>query len=64
MLFISGQPDRIRLAKAVGIASFPKPYSLSDMVLAVDYLFRHARGDESCPGPLRLEVFEAVADVG
>src|ERR1700679_1434027 len=37
VLFISGQPDRARLARAVGIASFPKPYSPSDMVDAVGY---------------------------
>jgi 1,2-diacylglycerol 3-beta-glucosyltransferase len=60
VLFISGQPDRARLAKAVGIASFPKPYSPSDMVEAVGYLFRHEHGDESRQGPARLEVFDAV----
>ena len=59
VLFISGQPDRARLAKAVAIASLPKPYSPSDMVAAVDYLFRHERGDESRPGPSRLEMFDA-----
>jgi DNA-binding response OmpR family regulator len=60
VLFISGQPDRARLAKAVGIASFPKPYSPSDMVEAVGYLFRHEHGDESRQGPARLEVFDTV----
>ena len=59
VLFISGQPDRARLAKAVAIASLPKPYSPSDMVAAVDYLFRHERGDESFPGPVSLEMFDA-----
>jgi len=58
VLFISGQPDKA--AKAVGIASLPKPYSLLEMVGAVDYLFRHERGDESLPAPPRLEIFENV----
>ena len=61
VLFISGQPDRARLAKAVGIASLAKPYSPSDMVDAVGYLFRHADGDESRPAPARLELFDAVS---
>ncbi len=61
VLFISGSPDRARLAKAVAVASFSKPYSASEMVEAVDYLFRHQHGDESRPGPLRLEVFDAVS---
>ncbi len=60
VLFISGQPDRARLAKAVAIASLPKPYSMSDMVEAVDYLFRHEHGDESFPGPWNLEIFDGV----
>ena len=60
VLFISGQPDRARLAKAVAIASLAKPYSPSDMVEAVGYLFRHEHGDESSPAPPRLEVFDAV----
>jgi DNA-binding response OmpR family regulator len=60
VLFISGQPDKAILAKAVGIASLPKPYSPLEMVEAVDYLFRHALGDESHPAPLRLEVFDAA----
>jgi len=57
VLFISGQPDRAKLAEAVGVASLSKPYSPSDMVEAVDYLFRHAQGDESSPPPPRLDVF-------
>jgi DNA-binding response OmpR family regulator len=51
VLFISGQPDKAILAKAVGMASLPKPYSLLEMVSAVDYLFRHELGDESVPAP-------------
>ncbi len=58
VLFISGQPDKAMSAKAVGIASLPKPYSFLEMVGAVDYLFRHERGDESRPAPTRLELFE------
>lgn len=61
VLFISGQPDRARLARAVGVASLPKPYSPSDMVEAVGYLFRHADGDESRPGPAHLELFDAAS---
>jgi DNA-binding response OmpR family regulator len=60
VLFISGQADRARLAKTVAIASIPKPYSPSDMVEAVGYLFRHEHGDESSPAPPHLEVFDAV----
>jgi len=58
VLFISGQPDRARIEKAVAIASLAKPYSAPDMVRAVDYLFRHEHGDESLPGPPRLEMFD------
>jgi DNA-binding response OmpR family regulator len=60
VLFISGQPDKAMLAKAVGIASLPKPYSLLEMVEAVDYLFRRELGDVSVPAPQRLEMFENV----
>jgi DNA-binding response OmpR family regulator len=59
VLFISGQRDRARSEKAVAIASIAKPYSGADMLEAVDYLFRHERGDESRPGPSRLEMFDA-----
>ncbi len=61
VLFISGQTDKARLAKAVAIASLAKPYSPEDMVEAVDYLFRHEHGDESRPGPLGLEMFDIVS---
>lgn len=60
VLFISGQSDRAMLATAVGVASLPKPYSLTDMVLAVDYLFRHEQGDESRPPPMHLQMFDTV----
>ena len=60
VLFISGQPDRARLARAAGVASLAKPYSGADVVQSVDYLFRHARGDESRPAPRRLEMFDAA----
>jgi len=60
VLFISGQQERAALAMAAGVASLPKPYSPSDMVDAVNYLFRHARGDESRPPPPGLEVFPAA----
>jgi DNA-binding response OmpR family regulator len=61
VLFISGQQGRARLARDVAIASLSKPYSPADMVDAVDYLFRHERGDESRPPPPRLEMFDFVA---
>ncbi len=61
VLFISGQPARARLAREVAIASLAKPYSGPDMVDAVDYLFRHEHGDESVPGPPRLEMFDSAS---
>jgi DNA-binding response OmpR family regulator len=61
VLFISGQTARARSAMAVGIGSIPKPYSPSELVAAVDYLFRHEQGDESRPCPARLEMFDAVS---
>lgn len=61
VLFISGQPERAKSAKAVGLGSIPKPYTPSELVAAVDYLFRHQRGDESHPRPSRLEVFDPGA---
>jgi two-component system, response regulator PdtaR len=63
VLFISGQPHRASLAKAVAIGSLPKPYTLSDMVEAVDYLFRHENGDESHRGPLALELFDPETQI-
>jgi DNA-binding response OmpR family regulator len=60
VLFISGQVNRARLGKAVAIASLAKPYSGADIVDAVDYLFRHEHGDESRPGPARLEMFDSL----
>ena len=64
VLFISGQPDRARLAKAVGLASLSKPYSPAEMVEAVGYLFRHERGDESRARPPALEMFDGVSPPG
>jgi DNA-binding response OmpR family regulator len=61
VLFISGQAERARSAKAVGIGSISKPYTPAEVVAAVDYLFRHEKGDESRPRPSRLEVFDAVS---
>jgi len=63
VLFISGQQDRSRLAREVAVASLAKPYSAADMVNAVDYLFRHERGDESRPSPSRLEMFDANSPI-
>jgi DNA-binding response OmpR family regulator len=64
VLFISGQPNRARLAEAVGLASLSKPYSPAEMVEAVGYLFRHEHGDESRPGPPRLEMLDHIAPPG
>ncbi len=61
VLFVSGQEDRARLGKAFAIASLAKPYSGADIVDAVGYLFRHEQGDESRPGPKRLEMFDGPA---
>lgn len=60
VLFISGQQGRSRLAKDVAVV-FAKPYSAADMVDAVDYLFRHERGDESRPPPSRLEMLDTTS---
>ena len=58
VLFISGQTDRARSAQTVAIGSLPKPYSTTDMVLAVNYLLASLKGDASLPRPARLEVFD------
>ena len=63
-LFISGQVNRARSAHTAAVGSLPKPYSPSDMVIAVAYLLAHLRGDESHPRPPGLEVFgEAPGEV-
>ncbi len=56
-VFISGQPERAKLASQVGIASMPKPYGSAEMVSAVDCLIRRLNGDESAPAPRGLEIF-------
>lgn len=61
VVFISGQTSRIDSSREAAIASMPKPYSPEDMVLAVDYVFRHLAGDESRPGPRGLQVFSPPA---
>ncbi|HEX7946678.1 MAG TPA: hypothetical protein VF495_18560, partial [Phenylobacterium sp.] len=62
VLFISGQVSRAQSAKSVAIGSLPKPYSCSDMVMAVNYLLAHLQGDESLPRPRNLEVFGGAPD--
>ncbi len=62
VVFISGQVSRARTARSVAIASFPKPYDVAEMVLAVAYLLRHAKGDESLLRPAGLEVFDETHD--
>lgn len=62
VVFISGQESRARTAKTVAIASLPKPYSVADMVAAVDYLLAYLKGDDSLPRPPRLEVFDSAPD--
>jgi 1,2-diacylglycerol 3-beta-glucosyltransferase len=61
VLFISGQISRARTAQTVAIGSLPKPYSVSDMVKAVDYLLACLAGDETLPRPRHLEVFLPLA---
>jgi DNA-binding response OmpR family regulator len=58
VLFISGQEEKARSAKAVAIGSLAKPYHPEQMIGAVRYLLRHIAGDESLPRPTRLEVFD------
>ena len=58
VVFISGQSSRASSSKTAAIASFPKPYDAAEMVLAVAYLLRHLKGDESLPRPEGLEVFD------
>jgi DNA-binding response OmpR family regulator len=58
VLFISGQVSRAHSAQSVAIGSLPKPYNCADMVLAVNYLLAHLKGDETQPRPPSLEVFD------
>ncbi|MDQ2763376.1 MAG: response regulator [Pseudomonadota bacterium] len=58
VLLISGQVSRASSAKTVAIASLPKPYRATDMVLAVAYLLARMLGDKSLPRPEGLEVFD------
>lgn len=58
VLFISGQVSRARSAETVAIASLPKPYSVKDAVMSVNYLLARLAGDASLPKPLILEVFD------
>lgn len=62
VLFISGQKSRASSARTMALGSLPKPYRTSDVVLAVEYLQRHLRGDESLPPPADLEVFDQIPD--
>lgn len=62
VLFISGQESRARTSKTVAIGSLPKPYSVTDMVAAVNFLLAHLKGDDSLPRPRMLEVFDGVPD--
>jgi len=64
VLFISGQPERARVEKAVAIASLAKPYSGADMLEAVDYLLRRQPEDRPHPRPPRLEVFDTAFQGG
>ncbi len=61
-LFISGQTSRARSAQTEAIGSMPKPYSPSDMVMAVAHLLGQLKGDESLPRPVNLEVFGEAPD--
>jgi 1,2-diacylglycerol 3-beta-glucosyltransferase len=62
VLFISGQVSRAKTAQTVAIGSMPKPYSPTDMVLAVTWLLASLKGDESRFRPAGLEVFPTNTD--
>ena len=62
VLFISGQVSRARSAQTAAVGSLPKPYSVVEMVQAVDYLLLHLEGDESRPRPRSLEVFDSQVE--
>jgi 1,2-diacylglycerol 3-beta-glucosyltransferase len=61
-LFISGQSSRARTANTLAVGSLPKPYSVHDMVKAVDYLLAKLAGDDTRPRPVGLEVFDQAPD--
>jgi 1,2-diacylglycerol 3-beta-glucosyltransferase len=63
-LFISGQTSRARSAQSAAIGSLPKPYSPTDMVMAVAHLLGRLKGDDSRPRPANLEVFDEAQDKG
>ena len=58
VLFISGQEEKARAAKAVALGSLAKPYHAAQIVDAVRYLLGYIAGDEPLPRPLGLEVFD------
>ena len=58
VLFISGQEEKARSARAVAVGSLAKPYHAESMIEAVSYLLRHMEGDDSLPRPAGLEVFD------
>ena len=60
VLFISGQRDRVELAREAAIASLPKPYSPAQMLAAVNYLFRYQNGHPSLSPPDQLSVFRPM----
>lgn len=65
VLFISGQGDRVELAREAAVASLPKPYSPADMRQAVDYLFRHESDHPSLTRPENMSIFRPMpADDG
>jgi DNA-binding response OmpR family regulator len=57
VIFISGQTDRVELAKEAAIASMPKPYSARDLADAVGYVFRQMAGGAPEAAPPKLDVF-------
>jgi len=58
VLFISGQEEKARCAKAVAIGSLAKPYDPHQVIEAVRYLLRHVEGDETRARPAGLELFD------
>jgi DNA-binding response OmpR family regulator len=60
VMFISGPRERSSQAWKVAVASLARPHEPAEVVPAVDYLFRHERGDESAPRPRTLEMLDGT----
>ncbi len=63
VIFISGQTSRAASARTAAIGSMPKPYAFEDLVLAVDYVLHHLKGDNTRPHPAGLQIFDAEPEL-